>query len=783
MALVFDASYYISQRPDVFQAYIATAGQTGQSLAQYAENHYNQFGRFEGSNPNAIFNTNEYLAANPDVAASGVNPFQHYLQFGAAEGRAPSASFPTFASFDADTYLAANPDLKAAGITTKAQAYQHFVLYGEFENRPGTPAIVVNPGVSTPLTAAIEVKEGTTGNDHFTGVVSGNPGESTLQNGDSVVGKGGTDTLTATVVNGGNFIVADLTNIASLESRLVNGNVTYDLGTALGLKEVSVTGNGGGFAAAQNLDYIVGAKIANANGGNLQIQYNNAVTSGSSDVQNVSITNSTGSFAVSGIETVNVTATGANSSAETNVLFLTTAGDLKTLNVSGTGGLTLGNTLDSSVTVIDASKSTGGVELTVSNGSGAQTITGSAGNDVFHLGSSLTAADTVVGGAGVDRVIVDSVGDYTAAGNAAALAGINGVKGVEKLQFDNSFITTTVNNTALTSADVTTLAFSTAGNDVINNANAARGIEFDVGNSGSALVNLSAGVTAVDVTLNGTTGLAAVAKDGTSVAVNGLTVALSGTAAAGTTETLTLHSLGDLGTFDANHVGVINLAAGSKIVIDGKASLVIDGLTDHATVDASALATGQLSFHGSAFEGTAGTQTVVAPPVAGVQQAVTDSGVDTLTLSANKLTDTINFFESASANDSGTIVLSGTTAANNVTASGTIYHDVVAGFEAGSDGDILHIGNFLADNSYTALSAAGQTAINALAGAAETLYNAANAAADAHTASGWTAFSFQGTTYALHEGNADAAGGFNNGDTIVELTGVAVANLTTANFA
>ena len=33
------------------------------------------------------FNAQQYLAANPDVAAAGVNPYQHWLQFGMGEGR------------------------------------------------------------------------------------------------------------------------------------------------------------------------------------------------------------------------------------------------------------------------------------------------------------------------------------------------------------------------------------------------------------------------------------------------------------------------------------------------------------------------------------------------------------------------------------------------------------------------------------------------------------------------------------------------------------------------
>jgi serralysin len=49
--------------------------------------HYELFGWREGRDPSASFDTLGYLAANPDVAAAGVNPLDHYLQSGIYEGR------------------------------------------------------------------------------------------------------------------------------------------------------------------------------------------------------------------------------------------------------------------------------------------------------------------------------------------------------------------------------------------------------------------------------------------------------------------------------------------------------------------------------------------------------------------------------------------------------------------------------------------------------------------------------------------------------------------------
>lgn len=147
MSLSFDANYYRSLRPDVWSAFAGNGNSLGLTWVQFAELHYNMFGRFEGSNPNAVFKTSEYLAANPDVAQAGVNPFQHYLQHGVHEGRSPSSDFPSFASFNVSLYLGANLDLPAAGITTATAAYAHFVLHGQFESRPGAPVVNTEPDV------------------------------------------------------------------------------------------------------------------------------------------------------------------------------------------------------------------------------------------------------------------------------------------------------------------------------------------------------------------------------------------------------------------------------------------------------------------------------------------------------------------------------------------------------------------------------------------------------------------------------------------------------------
>lgn len=66
-----------------------------------------------------------YARTYPQMAASGLDPVRHYLEVGCAEGCDPN---PIFRSRD---YLAANPDVAALG----QNPFLHFVMYGQTERR------------------------------------------------------------------------------------------------------------------------------------------------------------------------------------------------------------------------------------------------------------------------------------------------------------------------------------------------------------------------------------------------------------------------------------------------------------------------------------------------------------------------------------------------------------------------------------------------------------------------------------------------------------------------
>jgi hypothetical protein len=145
----FDAAHYLAKNPDV-----AAAGYTPAT----AENHYLKYGASESlvvpaRAPNAWFDIKSYLAAYPDLAGHGItaaDALNHYLVYGFGENRIPAPNARP-EDFTYAHYAASNPDLVAAfGITDTsqpsiAQQHQllaHFFSYGLHEHRGGVDSSV-----------------------------------------------------------------------------------------------------------------------------------------------------------------------------------------------------------------------------------------------------------------------------------------------------------------------------------------------------------------------------------------------------------------------------------------------------------------------------------------------------------------------------------------------------------------------------------------------------------------------------------------------------------------
>lgn len=185
LAPYFDADYYLRANPDVASAavnpvrhYLAHGWREGRNpsanfdtrfyLSQYPDVaasgmnplvHYVEHGRFENrvshprsssaaispqTVPDALdratqralieqhFDASYYLAAYPDVAASGLDPLDHYLDHGWNEGRNPHPDFCT------GFYLDEFPDVRASGV----HPYFHYLKWGRYEGRPSSSPIL-----------------------------------------------------------------------------------------------------------------------------------------------------------------------------------------------------------------------------------------------------------------------------------------------------------------------------------------------------------------------------------------------------------------------------------------------------------------------------------------------------------------------------------------------------------------------------------------------------------------------------------------------------------------
>ncbi|WP_422018784.1 beta strand repeat-containing protein [Roseibium sp.] len=426
MSLSFDATYYQTTRPDVYNAFIATAGSTGLTWAQFAQNHYNTFGRFEGSNPTASFNTNEYLNTYPDVAAAGVNPFDHFLEFGSLEGRVPFTGFP-LADLDTAAYAAANPDLAAAGITTEAQLQQHFMLFGQFESRPATPTVVTpGSGETFNFTNAVgEALVGTSGDDTFNGVgVDGKTDTSTINAGDTADGGAGTDTLNIQAGGAGALAAGfSTTNIENIFITNPAGALTaVDATIFSGAEQLWFVDNGTaveatGLTATQTLG------LKGANGATVTGDFGSATTVNlaldgadgtvdleSTDTTDKGILNITGGSAVTGgvAQTVTVQDTGTENAGTVNVtataaldVDISAADKATSVTVGGAGSADL-NTLGAAVKTLDASSNQGGV--TATGVAATQEVTGGSAGDTFTAGGDLADKGFINTGAGNDKV-------------------------------------------------------------------------------------------------------------------------------------------------------------------------------------------------------------------------------------------------------------------------------------------------------------------------------------------------------------------------------------------
>lgn len=503
MALqTFDESYYLTQNPDVAQA--VNAGVLN------AEQHYLQFGQFEGRNPNSVFNTSGYVAANPDVVSAVAGRvfdsyLQHFEMYGVNEGREPGAN-----TFNEANYLAANTDVAdavAAGVFSSG--FEHFVLFGSSEGRDNGVVDDGTQGQTFTLTTEQDIFTGGAGTDvvrGVAGVIVGGQDQTTLNSSDILDGGAGEDSL---VVNMTGQQYLGGATVKNIENLTIGTNLLAAAGTAQGFVGFDINVNQGAFEVTgvntitydqittneilvvQNVVPVAVGDVsptmnwANENGsaaGWIATTYRQAAIQGAADNQAVILNNvdatqnlGDGVLAVGpGIESIAITSSGLVAQNTLNnsdvIIGNVNYADIGSNNTLGADILSRGSltsvTLDGATAIGKGPgviAATGLTDRVVGIDGGITNLigTGTASN-LLSVGSRVTSVDaTAMTGNTFVRFVAkndNSASNKTFAGGEAA----------DYVEFENGNVTATGNNGTDTFAFINTQPNSTFGeNDVL----------------------------------------------------------------------------------------------------------------------------------------------------------------------------------------------------------------------------------------------------------------------------------------------------------------------------
>jgi len=326
---------------------------------------------------------------------------------------------------------------------------------------PPTPAADVAKVIA--LTKSTDVGAAFTGgggDDMFNAILVGaSAAGTTAQPGDSLKGGAGTDTLSVSVSgsvdasgDGADYTLQalstegienvmysnfnlDTNDKQRLDATLMTGVKTIGLSSSSAEGDLTVTG----------IKNLVDAEMRNGTG-DLALNYAAAVVAGTADVQNLTVSASTGAtFTANGVETINVTGELVKSS------FADITGDkVKTITFAGDQNLSV--TAPLTEKTLNASALTG--NLTIEMGANAaHVVTGGSGDDTISSGTTLASTDTVDGGDGTDTLRISNAGTVNK-GTAAAKGELYNVSGIEVIDFESLAAAgkLDVSNTGITTA-------------------------------------------------------------------------------------------------------------------------------------------------------------------------------------------------------------------------------------------------------------------------------------------------------------------------------------------
>jgi Ca2+-binding RTX toxin-like protein len=528
-----------------------------------------------------------------------VSAWNHFVLFGILEGRSPNGTTGFTGLFDNTKYLQQNADVSnAVSNGDFRNGFEHYLLFGAKEGRAAFDkagnaidfASSVAPGKTFTLTTNADSFTGTSGNDTFVGVI-GTDGlttnGTTFNPGDNLNGGNGIDTLNISISG---THTADVTTssftLTGIEKILVTNFETsankdiIDLGGVTGVKTLGLANSSAtGDTYFTNVPNIVDAEMRG--GGDLSITYASSLLTGPSDEVKLTLNGAGTSGAPADFETWNGASTGVAetlnivSQTAANFITINANNDHKTINVSGDKNLSITNTLDTTVTKVDASSFTGA--LSIKAGNSEITVLGGSGNDIINMNGTLSNLDSIVGGDGTDTLALNNIDAGILNATIAAR-----ISGIEVLRADAGGPNTY--NAGLISG-ITKVVANHNTNNTVTFSNLAATTELQL------TATLQGGDDNVTATLaNNTT------NDSIKVTI-GATSSTSNTgAAAGTLtlnnhETITIRSTGGT-TAAVNSIAALTSSSATKIVVEGDRGLTLTAFTSSGTnlktLDASA---------------------------------------------------------------------------------------------------------------------------------------------------------------------------------------------------
>jgi len=492
-------------------------------------------------------------------------------------------------------------------------------------------------------------------------------------------------------------------NVEILSAQALNGNATVNLINATGVQQI-VNDRSTSNLTVDNTQELATVAANGLTGQNYTVNFKDTLVAGTADAVSVVLDNATvgtlkvGGQTAGGFETVNLTAKAGKSEVTTLDSNFTTNTGTKAINIDGAGSVRLRD-IAGTVTTIDASKSTGGVDVHIDAGTAlAVTFTGGAGDDQIRMEDTLTTQDVIDGGAGRDTIHVTN--------GAHLVAGLQ-VKNIEQL--DIAVGTGTYNMDRLAGIDTLVVSNTLNGATVVDNL--AKGAKIVLGGENTVADLIGAG----DLTVNVKDSGAGSANDVIAINVNskvGVTTAVGSDLNIANIETVNITASSANAGVTHNFAGAVNLTHALTInVTADTAGLTLGNLDALALVD---------------FNASASTKAV----------SIT-TGADTFTAAAGTA------FKFGAGND--TLNLTGATGGNTANdADATKGYDFV--INGGKGGDSITLAVAAATNKDLLVYAAGDSLAGVSNGANNfdtiTNFDVANDKIDLK------AFGFSGTTIA-----------------------------------